>query len=349
LASRRLTSGEPHPLDLPGATRAARRDMSGRHRVPRAAIPDALVAVQPGPRRRGHPVGLGPTRRFTFTRWLLTLYTVRWVTEREEAYSELRDLGVLDAVRWAQRSAYQRAYHDHEEEAGHTQGTFGYVATTLLEDRLDRVFSTGRYAIDEAPSGEDVRIQGLLPDDAATLPAVPAGLVRRADLQGSPGWRVGRWRFLLVKTEFGNVDGYRWAPAGPVRQSVARQPQPDQLAFLLDSIPHGWITDPPEQDAGGGLRETSQPPVVLMVAHSGDRRTGERELYLGRSRWNGDGGPPWHWLVDLIADGGRFGVGRLPAIPTAAAPPRESVQVDDAPVRLRPAADRRAGGDGWPA
>jgi hypothetical protein len=292
------------------------------------------------------------------------------VSERQEAHPELRDLGVLDALRWAQRSAYQRAYDDHEEAAGHTQGTFGYVATTLLEDRLDRVFSTGKYTIDDRRAGEDVRIVGLLPGDAATLPALPARLVRRADLLGSPGWRAGRWRFLLVKTEFGNVNGYRWAPTGPVRRSVARQPEPDQLAFALDSVPEGWIMDGHDHDHDRDQAEVAGltdavprgPSVVLMVAHSGDRRTGELELFLGRSRWNGAGGPPWHWLIDLIADaahvgdGAHAGPGRPVAIP-AVAPPPEPLLIDDvlidhapigdAPVRLRPIA--RPGAAGGPA
>jgi len=241
--------------------------------------------------------------------------------EREDAVAELDAGGVLDAVRWAARSAYRRAFEDHDEDAGYTQGSYGFGATTLLQDRLDRVFSTGRYAVGDLDegAGADVAAAGLDRGDVAAMPRLPAGAVARSDLNGSPGWRRGRWRLLLVKTEYGNVDGLRWASKSLTRQEVAAQPDPDQLALF------------PTDDAGDA--------VTLMVAHSGDRYSGLRELHLARPRFNRGGGRPWHWRVDLGEP--REGIAADPAAAPMAPPA-------DAEVRLRPAASVRLRDDALP-
>jgi hypothetical protein len=244
--------------------------------------------------------------------------------ERDDAVEELTGSGVLDAVRWAARSAYRRAFEDHDEDAGYTQGSYGFGATTLLQDRLDRVFSTGRYALGDLDedAGTDVVALGLDREEVATMPRPPAGTVRRSDLNGSPGWRAGRWRLLLVKTDFGHIDALHWASKSQTRQEVASRPDPDQLALF------------PEDDQVDA--------ITLMIAHSGDRLSGSRELHLARPRFNRGGGKPWHWRVELD--------GPAPvAVPADAAPaaPAAAGDVADARVRLRGGtADRAAGGTG---
>ncbi len=97
--------------------------------------------------------------------------------ERDDAVEELTGSGVLDAVRWAARSAYRRAFEDHDEDAGYTQGSYGFGATTLLQDRLDRVFSTGRYSLGDLDedAGTDVVALGLDREEVATMPRRPRG------------------------------------------------------------------------------------------------------------------------------------------------------------------------------
>ncbi|WP_433229020.1 hypothetical protein [Actinomadura formosensis] len=105
--------------------------------------------------------------------------------------------------------------------------------------------------------------------------------VVRDDLNGSPGWRYGPYRVLLKRHEFGNVRGIRWDRASPTKQAVARQSyrEDPQLALPL------------------GLEARDTPGVVtLVLAHSATDEPLEMELFLGRPRWNADGGAAWHWV-----------------------------------------------------
>lgn len=252
--------------------------------------------------------------------------------EREDAVAELGGAGVVDGVRWAARSAYRRAFEDHDEDTGYTRGSYGFNATTLLQDRLDRVFSAGRYALGDldADAGSDVTALGLDRTETAAMPRLPAGTVTRSDLNGSPGWRSGRWRLLLVKTDYGHVDALHWASKSQTRQEVASRPDPDQLALF------------PEDDPGDA--------VTLMVAHSGDRHTGFRELHLARPRFNRGGGKPWHWRVELDGPVHAAAAGGTVTSPDAPVRLREDAVpapgVAPAPVRLREDADDLADGSG---
>jgi hypothetical protein len=71
---------------------------------------------------------------------------------QDETLRELTALGVLDALRWAAASASARALSDYSEPAGYNATTLGTDRHHLLVDRIDRVFSLGKYFI---PSGED--------------------------------------------------------------------------------------------------------------------------------------------------------------------------------------------------
>ncbi|WP_019632002.1 hypothetical protein [Actinomadura atramentaria] len=110
------------------------------------------------------------------------------------------------------------------------------------------------------------------------------GPIVRDDLNTSPGWRCGRYRVLLKRHPFGAVRSLRWDRDSPTKQAVARQEFADdpQLAFELPGIP----SDTP------GI-------VTLVLAHSAVEEPLDMELFLGRPRFNDDGGSPWHWVRAL--------------------------------------------------
>ena len=89
---------------------------------------------------------------------------------------------------------------------------------------------------------------------------------------------------LTKRHEFGAVRAIRWDRERPTKQAVARQ---------------GYVEDPQlSLDLGLEVRDT--PGVVtLVLAHSASEEPLEMELYLGRPRWNADGGTAWHWVREL--------------------------------------------------
>jgi hypothetical protein len=261
------------------------------------------------------------------------------MTEQEDVLQDLDGAGVTSAVRWAVSVAYRRLLEDFEGEAAYDQTWIGLTAHKLVCDRLDRVFGCGAY---EHPDGEvdgglDVLRAGLLPAEIRDMPQVPVGRVIRDDLNGSPGWRLGQWRWLLTSSVYGQVSKLNWAAKRPTKQRVAMQPPPDQLTLPEDvlsfAVPDDG-TSPPEVG-----------PRTLVVAHAVDVYSHRTQTYLGRSRYNADGGPPWHWLVPL-------GAAALAAVDTSESVSAEARtyvdDVDDAPVRLRdvPLTDSTAAEDG---
>ncbi|MFI0406095.1 hypothetical protein [Actinomadura sp. 3N508] len=107
--------------------------------------------------------------------------------------------------------------------------------------------------------------------------------VVRDDLNGSPGWRYGPYRVLLKRHEFGNVRGIRWDRDSPTKQAVARQ---------------GYVEDP-QLELPLGIGRDTPGVVTLVLAHSATDEPLEMELFLGRPRWNADGGTAWHWVRQL--------------------------------------------------
>jgi hypothetical protein len=160
------------------------------------------------------------------------------------------------------------------------------------------------------------------------MPQLAPGLVRRADLIGSPGWAIGPRRFLLAACPFGKLDTLPWPRRSPTKQRVARQPQlhPAQGSLFED------LAD--EEIAG--LEELLRPTHQLdldtfVVAHTLDPLSQNIELVFGRARLNDGGGQAWHWYQRLLteppAKGGQHRGESPQAIGHDSAP--------DAPVRLR--------------
>jgi hypothetical protein len=258
------------------------------------------------------------------------------VSEQQDVIAELGAAGVLAAVRWAYLSATARSLETYSEADGHDTAWLGNTRFTYFRDRLDRAFACERYAVrpggDDA--GPDLLYAELSEHDVDTMPRLEAGVVRRSNLNGSPGWAHGNRRFLLASCEFGKLDQMPWPHKSPTKQRVASQPNPEpSQPTLFDGFAGEEI---------GGLEaaltvEPQLDKVTFVVAHSLDPLSLQIELAFGRPRLNTGGGQAWHWCQDLLdippANLGR----RTDDRPV----PGEPNTVPDAPVRLRRSAGER--------
>ncbi|MEN8671743.1 hypothetical protein [Nocardioides sp.] len=260
------------------------------------------------------------------------------MSERERILSSLGKTDVLWGIRWAYESAARRTREDYDDPTGHNATWVGINRWILLCDRLDRVFSCGRYATREHSPGAvglDILYATLTDEEQATFPHIPPGTVVRDDLVGSPGWSNGDVRWLLASAEFGGVDEINWSRRSQVKQRTAKQidPDNDQLS-ILDVL----MDDP----GAAKLREALERAIefditTLVVTHTHDIDTNDRELYLGLPSME-DRDTAWAWKENLLtappADGGR-------QTPPASEPDGPS-NVPDAPVRLRAPAEKAA-------
>jgi hypothetical protein len=160
------------------------------------------------------------------------------------------------------------------------------------------------------------------------MPRLAPDLVRRSNVNGSPGWAHGDRRFLLAAGVFGRIDILPWPQKSPTKRGVALQPNPEPLQPSLFEA----FAD--EEIVGLGMVANAEPELgiaTFIVAHSLDPVSQQVELVFGRPRLNTGGGPAWHWRQDLLttppADGGR----RIDDAPRPTGPNT----VPDADVRLR--------------
>ncbi|MBY8877483.1 hypothetical protein [Actinacidiphila acidipaludis] len=268
------------------------------------------------------------------------------MSEQQDALEDLASSDVLVALAWANASAYRRTMEDFDPDTGHDQGWVGSTAHRLFCDRLHRVFSTGRHGVAElsaASEGLDTVAAGLFPGEYEKMPAVVPGEVTWSHLNRSPGWRSGRWRFLLASFVYGESDAIPWSQKSPTKRRVASQAKPEGWLDTHPMLPFDDGDDPSLMAVLQALAEEPEDSelTTLIVAHSVNLDLGLRELYLGRSRLNRGGGEAWYWKHDLLAsDFGTPGSGPIPVTPSPRPAPSG---VQDAPVRLRRAA--REGND----
>jgi hypothetical protein len=262
------------------------------------------------------------------------------VSEQDDVIGELEGLGVLAGVRWAYRAATWRTLEIFSEPDGHDAALLGNLRHTLFRDRLDRVFACDRYDLQPGSAATahlDLLYAELAQEHINTMPRVATNLVRRADLNGSPGWAIGDRRFMLASCTCHGLDNLPWPRKSPTKQRVARQRQPNPAqASLFDGLVDEEIA---------GLEELLATAYQLdletfVVAHTLDHLSEDMELVFGRARLNSGGGQAWYWYQDLLmappADGGRqFGIGPLAPSPDS---------VPDAPVRLRGKRNKQWGG-----
>jgi hypothetical protein len=258
------------------------------------------------------------------------------VSEQQDVIGELGEACVLAGVGWAYLSATARSLETYSEGDGHDAAWLGNTRFTLFRNRLDRVFACERYAVSSGNDDADLDLlyAELSERDIETMPRLDPGLVRRSNLNGSPGWAHEERRFLLASCVFGKLDQLPWPQKSPTKRRVAQQhnpepPQPSLFEVFAD-------------EEIGGLEaalttERRLDMVTFVVAHSLDPLSQQIELVFGRARLNSGGGQAWHWRQDLLstppADGGR----RTDGTPL----PTGSLAVPDAPVRLRRPAEEQ--------
>lgn len=256
--------------------------------------------------------------------------------EDAELLVELERTGVFDGLRWANRAATRRTLDDYSELTGHDAGWLGYTRFTLLRDRTDRFASCGKYDIESdeyIDQGLDLVYAELTQQEIAEMPHLPTDLVRRADLNGSPGWRFGDVRLLLASCTYGKIDTLPWPQKSWTKQEVARRPHIDPQMTLFE--------DMPEEELRGllALREGVQDLTTLVVAHALDPIRQRSELVIGRPQFNRGGGNAWYWSHDLLSDPPDSGGFRTR--PTTPSP--SPTDVPDAPVQLRRRAIEESG------
>jgi hypothetical protein len=275
---------------------------------------------------------------FCHTNYWQHVYSVT-VNEQTIIIDRLELAGILDGVRWAYAAAVNRTLGDYSEAAGYDAAWLGNTRFTLFRDRLDRVFACGRYALQadaDAAAGLDLLLAELRDHEMETMPKVAPHLVRRADLNHSPGWAFDKIRFLLASCSFGKIGTLPWPQRSPTKQLVATQVRSYRQPSLLDDLALDEI------DGLLAIREQKLDLETFVIAHSMDPIGLRRELVLGRPRINSGGGEAWHWYQNLLSTQPQGG-GFYAEEPISAG----SEVVSDAPVRLRREADkaRKSSGD----
>jgi hypothetical protein len=248
------------------------------------------------------------------------------MAEKLEVASKLDEVGVLTAIRWAYLSAVARTLNDYSEDAGHDATWLGITRFGLFRDRLDRVFSCGRYALQVGADGSEGLdlLRAELPDaDIVSMPRIAPGEVRRSDLNRSPGWLVANIRFLIASSSYGHVKDIPWPRTSPTKQRVAIDGAWPGAPTLFDDMPLDEI--------GGliALAHRTDDVDTFVVGHSLNAVNNGYELVFGRPRFNAGGGAAWEWLIDLAS---------LAAPSHSISPTQPAVSADpvpDAPVRLR--------------
>jgi hypothetical protein len=213
---------------------------------------------------------------FIFARRMLRWARVPYVAERQEIWEALLESGFLHALSDAHEATTRIVFGALSRSAGFKERSFGYTSFDVLESQLDRVFELGSFA--------------SAPAEREPVSAPLAG-VTRDNLNGSAGWRCGRYRILLKRHDFGAVDAIRWDQLSSTKQAVAKQEYGEDPQLSLDL----------GIERGGPLPDVPA-PLTLVLAHSATEAPLEMELFLGRPRFNADRGSAWWWRLPLTRD-----------------------------------------------
>lgn len=125
------------------------------------------------------------------------------------------------------------------------------------------------------------------------MPRLLPGAVRRANLNGSPGWRFGDWRWLQAAFPFGESSAIPWPQKSPTKRRVAAQRLPgptDQPMLPVDEDEAHLFQDVMAATLLA-VDENADDLTTLVLAHAVQKELGVRELFLGRSRLNKGAAP----------------------------------------------------------
>jgi hypothetical protein len=209
---------------------------------------------------------------------------------------------------------------------------FSTTSRLSIRERASRIPATspsacGRYALQVGANpvdGLDLLQVELSNRDIETMPSIAPDLVRRADLNHSPGWAFDDVRFLLASCAFGKIDKLPWPQKSQTKQRVAQQRNPEPHPSLFDELAEGEVA---------GLLALGEEHLDLdtfVIGHTLDTVGPKAELVFGQPRINVGGGDAWHWYVNLLGTPPtRGGVRADP--PSAPGPD----SVPDVAVRLR--------------
>ncbi|WP_146363866.1 hypothetical protein [Arthrobacter yangruifuii] len=256
------------------------------------------------------------------------------MTERDDILLRFGEAGILNGIRWAYRSAARQVSEDFSEECGHTAGWVGNTRYVLFRDRLDRVFSCGRYVLSEdvhSGEGRDIVFASLTQDEIETLPLIDPNLVQRSNLNHSIGWSFSGIRWLLASGPYGKLDTIRWDRRSRTKTIVAQQRNVDpNQASLFEVLPEESTPEWIDAVATPHLADLDQ--LTLVISHSQDIMTWRSEMGIGIPCLARDGSA-WNWYEDLLTTPPTKGGVRLaqPSNPADDA----NLNEPDAPVKLR--------------
>jgi hypothetical protein len=258
------------------------------------------------------------------------------MTERDEVLQKLHEARIPEALRWAYRSATRQVAEEFSEESGHDAGWAGYSRYVLIRDRLDRVFSCGRYALAaDAPSGEgrDVVLATLSQTEIDSMPFIEPDVVKSSNLNNSIGWSYEGVRWLLASAPYRKLHAIQWGTKSPTKRLVARQRNfnPDQ-GSLFEELLEAELMPSWADLVQPDYAELDQ--LTLVLAHSQDTVSWQGELGIGMPRLNDEDGASWTWFENLLIAPPSKGGASIAATPAA---PIDDIHLNepDAPVRLR--------------
>lgn len=228
--------------------------------------------------------------------------------EQEDALRELDDSGVIRALRWAWGSARRSTLRSFDPDTGHDQGWLGYTAYKVFTNRLDRVFRCEKFETRPDQSHSErclVLARGMPRRDYQEIPVLPADLVERDDLNGSPGWRRGSWQILLQSFGGQHVDNIVWSQKSRTKSKVASQADPHQPPLPWDVVDLRMAADVLGELPDAPAAELSV--IQLVCAYAIDFPSGDATLHLGRPRHARRGEITWHWRKSLDSRGNSDG------------------------------------------
>lgn len=252
------------------------------------------------------------------------------MSEQADAIGDLEAAGALDALAWAGWSSYRGVMADYRRPAaGHDQAWVGYTGHKFMLNRQDRAFSCEDFAVldGDPDGGADLLQEGISEQEFRAMPRIQPGLVVRDNVNMSPGWKCGGWRWLLTSAAFGEERWIDWRRARATKRNIAGQPfceGPDLFSVLEEEGEiFAWR---PTADCDSAR--------TLVAVHTADLYSGQFKGFIGHPKLNAKKGDmAWHWLRPLRdwGPGSRGRGGNMPFSPDGPT----TKPVEDATVRLR--------------